>query len=130
MLCTSAEIHASMYNIHSWQVGAQSDGKIRLAGGSGACGRVEIYHNKEWGTVCDDYFDCAEANVVCKQLGYLGGNASCCAAYGQGIGRIWMDNVECAGSEVLLSQCSFRGWGVHDCAHDKDVGVCCNQVRS
>ena len=38
----------------------------------------------------------------------------------------WMDNVQCSGSEEALDQCSFPGWGIHNCNHyTDDAGVIC-----
>lgn len=45
-------------------------GDIRLVGGVNSYeGRVEIFINGTWGTVCQDHFHVEEAAVACKQLG-------------------------------------------------------------
>ena len=100
---------------------------MRLVGGSGLHeGRVEVYHNGTWGTVCDNAWDLQDAAVVCRQLGY--GRAVAAlrnAAYGGGSGPIWYDNVRCNGSEASLTQCAHRGLGVHFCVHSENAGVIC-----
>ena len=46
------------------------DGTIRLQGGTQTQGRLEVCVNGTWGTVCSDFWDNADASVVCAQLGY------------------------------------------------------------
>ena len=33
-------------------------------------GRLEVFHDGSWGSVCDDNFETNDAQVVCRQLGY------------------------------------------------------------
>ena len=45
--------------------------QLRLAGGSHPLeGRVEIFYDDRWGTICDDLFDELDAMVICRSLGY------------------------------------------------------------
>lgn len=86
-------------------------------------GRLEIYHNKAWGTVCDDYFGYSDGTVVCRQLGFL--SVQSIVTSSRGTGPIWLDNLHCSGSESKLMNCPNNGWGIHNCGHHEDVSVGC-----
>ena len=134
-------------------------GQLRLAGGNVENeGRVEVCSNNEWGTVCDDAWDNADATVVCRELGYSTLGKKFCiwlcmykvnsdgvlvllvfwymceladavsfrnAHFGRGVGPIYLDNVDCSGSENNLFNCSNSS--VVSCAsgHSEDAGVRC-----
>ena len=99
---------------------------IRLANGKNEKeGRVEIYWNNQWGTVCDDIWDDNDATVICKQLGYSRGSARVSAYFGEGSGLILLDNVNCNGGESNIFDCSQEKFGEHDCGHSEDAGVVC-----
>ncbi|KAG8006942.1 Galectin-3-binding protein A [Nibea albiflora] len=103
------------------------EGDVRLSGSKNVSeGRVEIYHEGKWGTVCDDGWDMAEAQVVCRQLHFPGAKSVVTGQdYGKASGPIWLDDIQCKGTETHLSSCDFKSWGVTDCSHKEDVGVIC-----
>ncbi|CAD7680209.1 unnamed protein product [Nyctereutes procyonoides] len=100
---------------------------VRLVGGKAPHeGRVEIFHNGQWGTVCDDHWELRGGQVICRSLGYQGVQTVHKGAYfGQGTGPIWLNEVFCFGRESSIEECKIRQWGVRVCSHAEDAGVTC-----
>jgi len=99
---------------------------VRLVGGpSPREGRLEVRYKGSWGTVCDDDFNDAAANVVCHMLGFKPAGRFIGNYYGAGNGTIWLDDIQCSGTERHISDCSHSVWGNHNCQHDEDVAVSC-----
>ncbi|XP_060070823.1 deleted in malignant brain tumors 1 protein-like [Ylistrum balloti] len=102
---------------------------IRLSGGSTVYeGRVEVKYNGTWGTVCNDQFDGLDAKVICKHMGYEDGVTS--HTFGKGTGPIWLDNLQCTGTESNLGECPSNNIGSHNCDHEQDAGVICEPKKS
>ena len=104
-----------------------TQGAIRLEGGTATSGRVEICNNNVWGTVCDDLWGDVDAQVVCRQLGFLSVGATALTSFNvpAGTGQIWLDNVSCRGTETRLIDCPADPLGTHNCGHIEDAGVRC-----
>lgn len=102
--------------------------QVRLSGSSyNTIGRVEVLYNGQWGVVCDYQWDQTDANVVCRQLGFMRAKRP---SVGSKFGPmwhlpIWMDYVRCHGNEVSLDQCGHSGWGLTTCSHENEAGVIC-----
>jgi len=104
------------------------NGEIRLMGKGGVDsneGRLEIYHNGEWGTVCwDGIHTNSLGKVVCRIKGFADGTVD--ITDNPGTGKIWMSNVACVGNEFSLLDCPHHGWGVFGlCNHILDVEITC-----
>ncbi|XP_048012182.1 soluble scavenger receptor cysteine-rich domain-containing protein SSC5D-like [Megalobrama amblycephala] len=104
---------------------------VRLVNGTNRCaGRVEVLHRGQWGTVCGEFWDLADAAVVCRELDCgKPVDALSDARFGPGSGPIWMSTVICAGSESTLKNCGSLDGFFDYCDHIKDVGVICSGVR-
>ncbi len=89
-------------------------------------GRVEVYHNGTWGTVCDDDWNLQDATVVCRQLGYFNATAALGSdRFRAGNGPILFSELACIGNESIITECHHPLTGVHNCTHSEDVGVVC-----
>ncbi|XP_037912970.1 lysyl oxidase homolog 3B [Hermetia illucens] len=105
----------------------KEEGAIKLVGGRHDYeGNVEVLHNGKWGAICDDEWDKAEGEVICRQLGFPGfKKVTHSAAFGLAKRKFWMDNLFCTGKEAEITDCHFDGWGQSDCESTEAAGVIC-----
>ncbi|KAH9508830.1 hypothetical protein Btru_050160 [Bulinus truncatus] len=103
---------------------------VRMGGqGDATSGRIEIFANSQWGTICDDHWDDNDAKVVCHMMGFSKAYAKATgqSSQGNGFGLISLDEVNCTGTENHIVDCGVgpQNWAVHDCSHKDDAGVNC-----
>ncbi|XP_033119554.1 CD5 antigen-like [Anneissia japonica] len=111
-----------------WHYGSsQVHPRVRLAGGwEPHSGRVEVFYNGNYGTVCDDNWSIEATHVVCKELGFRKGETfHYDGRYGPGGGEILLDNTHCNGDELSIFDCEHNPIGRHDCSHAEDIAVTC-----
>ena len=122
----------------SW---AQTEGDLRLGGPDTAAlkGRVEIYHNGQWGTICDDLWGLEDAEVVCRQLEkgpalrrvrQSGLYEEDPDSFGHGNGPILVEDVNCAGTEATLTDCPHPTTTHKNCHIEESAGVECTAADS
>ncbi|XP_029370007.1 T-cell differentiation antigen CD6-like isoform X2 [Echeneis naucrates] len=105
---------------------------VRLAGGLDRCaGRVEVWRDGIWGTVCDDQWDLKDADVVCAQLGcgYALNVTGQGGSFPPGRGPVHLDELNCTGKEKNLWACPAVQEH-NDCGHKEDAGVICSEMRA
>ena len=78
---------------------APVEGTVSIQGGEAPHeGFLMVYHNSQWGHVCDDLFDSDAVSVACRQMGYTGGEmVEGNSDMGPIEDQIWLDNVWCMG---------------------------------
>ena len=105
---------------------------VRLSGGTSVReGRVEMFFNNQWGTVCDDLWSVGSSSaVVCKQLGLGSTGDEIDFGAGPSYFPILLDDVVCDGTEANILACPHLRLGSHNCFHGEDVGVRCSGLYS
>lgn len=113
-------------DVHTPGCMAIHEGMVKISGTDNTnSGLLMVYHNNEWGTVCNVDFHFVDAHVACQQLGFLAA-----AWYGKlpisSAGMpIWMSHVDCQGSEASVMDCAHNGFGFNNCGHNQDVSLIC-----
>ncbi|XP_070566354.1 scavenger receptor cysteine-rich domain-containing protein DMBT1-like isoform X2 [Ptychodera flava] len=105
------------------------EGETRLANSNhNYAGRLEIYHDHQWGTICSSGWTVKNAEVACRARLFSYVLIYLTSEYGPGTGNIHLSNVDCTGTEQQISDCSNDGWGSHTCTHSQDVGIECSST--
>ena len=93
---------------------------LRLVDGNGfSTGRLEVFHEGIWGTVCSDWWSPINSDVACRELGFSTGTPT--TEFSDGRGQIWLDDVRCTKADHSLKLCSHRGFGIHNCGESRCV---------
>ncbi|XP_030641025.1 scavenger receptor cysteine-rich type 1 protein M130 [Chanos chanos] len=104
----------------------QARERLILRGGSSPCvGRLDVYHDRQWGVVGHTDWNKHNGEVACRTLGC--GNLTKVNPgyrYDQDLpDKVWMDKVSCRGHETNLWDCSFPGWGAINSKRDIQLGL-------
>ncbi|XP_006812832.2 scavenger receptor cysteine-rich domain superfamily protein-like, partial [Saccoglossus kowalevskii] len=110
--------------------GVKCQGPVRLQGGDSSHGRVEVYTQGRWGTICSEQWDIQDAIVLCRELGFSTGASSARDpdVTDLATGDIWMWDTECDGSEDSIFYCLSGkpiGSPPSTCTHSTDASVIC-----
>lgn len=74
-------------------------------------GRIEVFYNDEWGTICDDDFTLANAQVLCRHLGFVAATGwAHSAKYGKGVGKRRSRVLHEAGVGASRAPCLQSAW--------------------
>jgi len=104
-----------------------TEGDIRLTdivSNDSTKGQVEICHNNEWRTVCDDSWNEIDGMVACRQLGLSFKAVTTDQSYGWQGRQTWVGNISCTGSETRLIDCVQNEYSTN-CSRGESAGLVC-----
>lgn len=144
--CTGSEPNLSQCAFRGWSqhncepsesVGVRcvpGPGDVRLVGGTGNQGRLQVFHAGAWGEVCDDYWEDSSvtarynADTVCQGMGYRSG--SFVDGFDAPSETFVLDDVRCTGSERRIVDCPRAAFGVENCAATEGLGIRCESYSN
>ena len=100
---------------------------IRLVDGTSNTGRLEVYMQEEWVTVCANGWTDLNTGIACKQLGFQDGKSMYTMNQTFCHRRIGIANIQCTSNMTNLLQCSHDPFFHIDssCDHQRDVFLRC-----
>ncbi|XP_064617330.1 scavenger receptor cysteine-rich type 1 protein M160-like isoform X2 [Liolophura sinensis] len=104
---------------------------FRLVDGDGSYGRLEVYHDSQWGTICKKTIGENEAKAACETLGLSNLLARVgTSGPGQRSTRIWLDKLICESGTKHLKNCVLGTWGevASECSNEMDLVIYCEQL--
>ena len=127
--CDTASIFSDIYL--GQQTPFYRSAGIRLVGSSKPHeGRVEIFSQGTWGTICDDKFDMIDANVICKELGYARANTKKVRVTRKANPsmKIHINILECEPGDYFW-HCSHFDFNRPICGHNEDIAFLAAMVK-
>ena len=102
---------------------------LPVEGGAANEGRIEVFHEGVWQSLCDSSWDLRDGDVVCRELGYgyavrVVGNA----LFGEGNGPQWKIDLHCSDNATGLKYCENDSQTEKPCTHNEDAGAICSKT--
>ena len=72
----------------------------------------------------------AQSIILGAFFSILIGAVALFTGFTNGVGQIWLDNVQCRGTETRLIDCPANALGTVSCGHSADAGVQCIAATS
>ncbi|KAK2510492.1 hypothetical protein Q9233_017687, partial [Columba guinea] len=104
---------------------------LRLENSGGCSGRLQVFYNGTWGSVCSNSMTPDTVSLVCKELGCGdGGSLEADLPYGRVSGPAWLDYVQCEKGTSSFWQCPSTPWDPQSCDDlREETHITCNGRR-
>ncbi|KAK2512286.1 hypothetical protein Q9233_016362 [Columba guinea] len=105
---------------------------LRLENSGGCSGRLQVFYNGTWGSVCSNSMTPDTVSLVCKELGCGdGGSLEADLPYGRVSGPAWLDYVQCEKGTSSFWQCPSTPWDPQSCDDlREETHITCNGSRT